>query len=353
MDRPPCCGDATGARAASRPRSSRSPLAFLGVFFVWPVVAILGRGLWPRRLGRPRPARRRAHRSRRCATSSGSRSGRPSLSTVLTLADRAPGRVRARAATGSAGAGLVRALVTVPFVLPDRRRRRPRSAPSASTGSLGGDPARARVLQLRGRRADRRRPVVAPRPAGPRRRRRCSARAGGGRSSRVTLPALRPALVGRGLDRVPVLLHVVRRDPGARRPDATRRSRPRSTGRPRSSSTSRSPPRSRSCSSPRSSPRSASAAGPGPARRGARPPRPPTRRAAVRRRPRARRFVAANLALDGRCSSARRSRCSSRRSFGRRPRSAYRALDPRRAAGSSSRRSTRSGPRCATRRSPR
>ena len=101
------------------------------------------------------------------------------------------------------GRRVVRALVTVPFVLPTV------VVGSAFVGLLGpggplagarsrpdgvGDPARPRLLQLRGRGAHRRRALGAPRPApgggGADARRRPRWRA----FREVTLPALRPAI---------------------------------------------------------------------------------------------------------------------------------------------------------------
>ena len=103
-----------------------------------------------------------------------------------------------------------------------------------------GDPARARLLQLRGRRAHRRRAVVAPRP--PPGGGRAGARREPWRAFRqVTLPALRPAIAAAALivflftfTSFGVIL--ILGGPG------TPRSRPRSTARPRSCSTCRSPP---------------------------------------------------------------------------------------------------------------
>ena len=148
------------------------------------------------------------------------------LSTVLTLAVALPGAyVLAR--YDFPGRRVVRALVTVPFVLPTvvvgsafvallgagRAARRPRARPdrlarscsptcSSTTRSSCAPSAASGRTSTRARR----------------KRRGCSARAGGARSVQVTLPALRPAIVGRGRDRVPLLVHVVRRDPHPRRP---------------------------------------------------------------------------------------------------------------------------------------
>ena len=202
----PCCGDARRVGVA-RSRSSRVPVAFLAVFFVWPVIAILERGLAPDGALEPRPARRRSLTD-------------PALRHVVWFTvwqavavdgpDRAASASPARscsAATGSAVARVVRALVTVPFVLPDGGRRRRVPAPLGVSGSLGGDPARARVLQLRGRGAHGRRALVAPRPA---------ARRSGPGARREPVADVRRRDAARAaardhrgrVDRLPLLLHL-------------------------------------------------------------------------------------------------------------------------------------------------
>ena len=185
--------------------------------------------------------------TRACATSPGSPCGRPSLSTVLTLVVGIPGafvlgRYRFR------GRAVVRALVTVPFVLPTVVVGRRVQRRSGITGSVGRDPARARLLQLRRRRAHRRRAVVAPRS--PARRSRADARRDPVADVRRRHPARAAARDHRGrVDRVPVHLHLVRRDPRPRRP-AVRHARDRDLPPDRRScSTCRSRPRSPSCSS--------------------------------------------------------------------------------------------------------
>ena len=172
---------------------------------------------------------------------------------------RSPARTCSRG-TSSRAAALVRGVGPVPFVLPtvvvgsaflallgDGGPLGPRPRPDARR-----HPARARVLQLRGGGAHGRRPVVAPRPAARRKRHACSARAGWRTFRDGHAAGAAAGDRGRSGDRVPLHLHVVRRDPHPRRPAATRRSRPRSTARPCSSSTCRKRPRCRSCNWSRS-----------------------------------------------------------------------------------------------------
>ena len=97
-----------------------------------------------------------------------------------------------------------------------RRDRVPRAAPGWGRADRLGDPPRARLLQRRGRRARRRRVLGRARPEAGRRRRD---------ARRVAVPASpprhrsppRPRRRLRGVDRVPLLLHVVRRDRRPRR----------------------------------------------------------------------------------------------------------------------------------------
>ena len=247
----PCCGERrAGPRV--RARCSRVPVVFLGVFFAWPVVAIVGRGLAPGRRARPRPARRR-------------RSATPALRHVVVVHGVAGGAVdRAHAA----------------------RSRSPARSCSRAT-DFRGRAARARARHRAVRAADRRGGSAflallgaggplgdlgldgssgrsCSRTSSSTTRSSCAPSAGSGRTSTrarkrrrgmlgasrwrtfraVTLPALRPAIVGRGVDRVPLLLHVVRRDPRARRP-AVRDARDGDLPADRAScSTSRSRPRS-------------------------------------------------------------------------------------------------------------
>jgi thiamine transport system permease protein len=92
------------------------PLAFLGIFFVYPLLTILGRGLWPRGAVDLSPL----------ADVVGNPSLRSvawftvwqaALSTVITLAVGIPGAY-ALTRIRFPGAGVVRSLVIVPFVLP-------------------------------------------------------------------------------------------------------------------------------------------------------------------------------------------------------------------------------------------
>ena len=85
--------------------------------------------------------------------------------------------------------------------------------------------ARARLLQRRGRRARRRRVLGRARPAALGRRRDARRRRPAQRRLRVTAAAARAGRRVRGVDRLPLLLHVVRRDRRPRRDPATRRSR--------------------------------------------------------------------------------------------------------------------------------
>ncbi len=144
----------------------------------------------------------------------------------------------------------------------DRRRRArvPRDPARRRRAGLGADPGRARVLQRRRRRADRRDVLGEPRPAPER---------GGSDARRVpscapprghrSAPRAGARLCGR--HRLPVLVHVVRRRPDPRRAAGTRRSRPRSTTRPSASSTCEPRPCSPSSSSPASWLRSGSRCG--------------------------------------------------------------------------------------------
>ena len=128
-----------------------------------------------------------------------------------------------------------------------RRARVPRGASRRARTRLGGDPARSRLLQRRRRRADRRDLLGRARPTGL--RSRCDARRGTvAQLSRRDASAARARARGRGLDRLPLLVHLVRRRPHPRRAAATRPSRRRSTTRPSASSTSVPLPPWRSCS---------------------------------------------------------------------------------------------------------
>ena len=190
------------------------PVTFLAIFFAWPVIEIIGRGLAPdgtldlAPLGEvlTDPALRHVFWFT---------VWQAVLSTALTLVLAMPGafvlsRYRFR------GRAVARALVDRPVRPADDRGRR--RVPGPRCLRLGrGDPARARVLQLRGRGANRRWAVVSPRPA-----------PGGGRAGPRREPVAdvrqrhapgAPPRDHRGrVDRVPVLLHLVRGDPRTRRP---------------------------------------------------------------------------------------------------------------------------------------
>ncbi len=105
----------TGARLA-RAVMITVPLAFLAVFFVYPVVTIVGRGLWPDgSLDLDPLAEVFTDPSTRGVV--GFTIWQAALSTVLTLAIGIPGAC-ALARFRFPGAGLARSLVVVPFVLP-------------------------------------------------------------------------------------------------------------------------------------------------------------------------------------------------------------------------------------------
>ena len=148
------------------------------------------------------------------------------------------------------GRRVVRALVTVPFVLPtvvvgDRVPRAVRpGGPLAFLGLATGRLAAMLVAHVFFNFA-----VVVRTVGGlwahldPRQEeaaRMLGASVGGVRSARVTLPLLRPPIVAGGVDRVPLHVHVVRRDRCCSAGRGCRRSRSRSTARRCSSSTCRS-----------------------------------------------------------------------------------------------------------------
>ena len=123
------------------------------------------------------------------------------LSTVLTLPSGCPARTCSAPVRVPRDGGLVRALVTVPFVLPTvvvgvgvrraaRRRRTARLARARPDPRR--DPARARVLQLRGRRAHRRERSGRTSTRARRRRRACSARTRAHVPSRSRCPRCGP-----------------------------------------------------------------------------------------------------------------------------------------------------------------
>ena len=235
-------------------RSSRRPCRARRVPARVPrgVLRLAGRRDPGPRAATPRRARPRPDRGRRSTDPgapprrAGSPSGRPRSRPSLTLAIGLPVAVGAQPVPlprpgrwSGAGHGAVRRCRPWSW--------RPPSVRSASTGrSLIAILLAHCLLQRRGRRARRRRAWTALDPATEE-----AARMLGAGPIRtfvaVTLPALRPAIVAAGVHRLPVLLHVVRGDPGPRRP-GSRHSRPRSTGRPRSCWTCGPRPRSRWCS---------------------------------------------------------------------------------------------------------
>ena len=194
-----CCGDAVTARRRSRraargrcrSRSSRCSS-------LYPVVAILGRGPRPARHARPRAARATSlDRPDTARDVLWFTVWQAALSTVLTLARRAPGRVRARAVRASRPHAGARARDRAVRAADGRGRPRSGAVRSRPSGVARLDSARScsRTSSSTSRSScgvgglwrtstrTRRRP-----PA-------CSARAGGGRSATVTLPALRPRIV--------------------------------------------------------------------------------------------------------------------------------------------------------------
>ena len=189
-----------------------APLAFLGLFFVYPLSAILERGLSGE-----------GSSARDVLTDPRTREvvwftvWQAVASTLLTIAGRAPcpyvlGRDRFR------GRSVVSAVVLVPFVLPTVVVALAFLAilPDPSSRD-GADPRRARLLQRRCRRARRRDVLGESRPAPVR---------GGGDARREPVAALSrdhsaAALAGAGGGgghRLPLLVHVVRHRPHPRRP---------------------------------------------------------------------------------------------------------------------------------------
>ncbi len=202
------------------------PVAFFAVFFAYPVAAIVARGLkidgaW--QFGRVADVLaqsdvrhvlwfttwrgaglHRAHPAHRTARRVRLRPVRlPRQAGPAGRGDRAVRAADGRRRYGVPGAG--------------RTRRAARRAVGRTAGHHRvGDPARARLLQLRRRRTHRRRPLVAARPA-----------AGGGRADARRLAAeglaagdaarARARRGRRRADGVPVHLHVLRRRPDPRR----------------------------------------------------------------------------------------------------------------------------------------
>ena len=179
-----CRGVGSGARRRVLDVAVVVPLLFLGVFFAWPVAVMVGRGssstgTWTWRVRRrvlaaPHVADRRAD----------ARAGDPRdrVSVLLGVPGAYvlyrhsfPGPVRrARARHRAVRPADRRGRRRVPLAA---RRGRPARVP-APRRHVRGHRRRARVLQLRGRRAHRRWAVGAPRPA---------RRAGGPRARRVAL----------------------------------------------------------------------------------------------------------------------------------------------------------------------
>ena len=179
-------------RALSRAATAAVPVAFLAVFFAWPLVAILERSLVvDGRLDVPWDvADERAHARGRVVHAlagdrlDGADARRGPAARLGALAVPVPRPLGRRGARARA-------------VRPADRRRRdgvPRAPPRRDRAVGVGDPARARLLQRRRRRAGRRRVLGRARPAAVGRggdARRVARRSG---SSALTLPLLAPAL---------------------------------------------------------------------------------------------------------------------------------------------------------------
>ena len=200
------------------------PIAFFAVFFAYPVIAIVGRGLTPDGTLDLDPLREvvndPALRHVIWFTV-----WQAALSTVLTVAIALPGAYMLTR-YDFPGRRIVRALVTVPFVLPTVVVGTAFAALLGTGGPLAdlgtrpdrlGDPDRPRVLQLRGRRADGRRSVVASRPS-PGRGRADARRKPLARLSRGDASRAPSRDRDRERGRVPLHLHVVRCHPHPRRP---------------------------------------------------------------------------------------------------------------------------------------
>ena len=113
----PCCGERRARRGGASVAARLVPLAFLGVFFVYPVARSSGAAS-ARRHARPRPARRRSSPTRAAARAVVHALAGRACRRVLTLAVALPGAYVLRPLRVPRASGRARALVTVPFVLP-------------------------------------------------------------------------------------------------------------------------------------------------------------------------------------------------------------------------------------------
>ena len=222
------------------------PLAFFAVFFAYPVAAIVGRGLQAGGRLAARADRRGAGPTRTSGTSLWFTIWQALASTALTLLVALPGAyVFAR--FDFPGKQLLRAVVTVPFVLPTvvvgPRSWRCSGAAGCwtSCGAYGSTPPSGRSCSPTSSSTTRWScaPSAGCGRSSTRVRRRPRGCSGAGRFAawrRVTLPALGARRGRRRADGLPLHLHLLRRRPDPRRAALRAPSRWRSTGRPRSCS---------------------------------------------------------------------------------------------------------------------
>ena len=117
VDRPPCCGERRSRARVGGALLAIVPIAFLAVFFAYPVIAIVGRGLAPDGALDLDPLREVVDDPGAAPRHRGSRCGRPRCRPCSRWPSRFPART-CSPAYDFPGRRVVRALVTVPFVLP-------------------------------------------------------------------------------------------------------------------------------------------------------------------------------------------------------------------------------------------